>query len=60
MLTGQEEALRLVSRVFSTEGESDGLTCCTLKNLKEELDIQDKSYPLSFNLFTLLGIVSAI
>ena len=56
MLTGQKEALR---RVFSTEGESDGLTCCTFKNLKEELDIQDKSYPLSFNLFTLLGIVSA-
>ena len=46
LLLGQEEALRLVSRVFSTKGESDGLTCCTFENLKEELDIQDESHPL--------------
>ena len=46
LLLGQEEALRTVSRVLSPEGESDGLTYCTFENLKEELDIQDKSYPL--------------
>ena len=42
LLLGQEEALRLVSRVLNR----GGLTYCTFKNLKEELDIQDKSYPL--------------
>ena len=46
LLLGQEEALRLVSRVLNRGGGSDGLTYCTFKNLKEELDIQDKSYPL--------------